>query len=369
MQRFAVLMLAVVVAIGNVLAARPTLARQEVDQATVQAVVEAARQVFQVTEDRTYNALYDLIHPDAHAVIPREVVLGAFAESDAAADADTASQVGEAQVVDVQFGDWTWPVTGTTYQNAAEVTFAAPYTENGVTTTRTGQMYLVEYEGAWRWFFGNSKEAVDQAIARYTEAPVAQAPATSGELLQFITADLDSFYRKTLAETDYGYASPGVRLVGERSFTTACGPASGGFWAFYCPEDDIVYLDGPFLADLFTRSDFAVAFVIGHEWAHHVQTNVGIERAEEPDEYGELYSVEIELMADCLTGVWAQDADTRGVLSPGDIEEAVDFAVEFLGDPPTIETYDPRAHGTGEQRANAIMLGYKNGFLGCNETL
>jgi hypothetical protein len=260
-------------------------------------------------------------------------------------------------------------VTGVTYQNAAQVTFAAPYTENGVTQTRTAEMYLVEYEGAWRWFFGNSKEAVAQTIARYAEAPAAAAPTTSGELVQYITADLDTFYRKTLAETEYAYASPGVQLVGERSFTTACGPASGGFWAFYCPADDIVYLDGPFLAELFNRSDFAVAFVIGHEWAHHVQTNVGIERSEEPDEYGELYSVEIELMADCLTGVWAQDADTRGVLSPGDIDEAVDFAVEFLGDPPTIETYDPRAHGTGEQRANAIMLGYENGFLGCNETL
>lgn len=369
MQRFAVLALVVVFVVGNVAAARPTLARQEVDQATVQAAVEAAREVFRLTDERKYNALYDLIHPDAHAVIPRQVVLDAFSQSDAEADADAATQAGEAQIVDVRFGDWTWPVTGVTYQNAAEVTFAAPYTVNGVTETRTAQMYLVEYEGAWRWFFGNSKEAVEQAIARSVDAPAAQTPASSGDLLQFVTADLDAFYRRTLAETEYSYASPGVQLVGERGVNTGCGAAGGGFWAFYCPEDDIVYLDGPFLADLYNRSDFAVAFVIGHEWAHHVQTNVGIERAEEPDEYGELYSVEIELLADCLTGVWAQDADTRGVLSPGDIDEAVDFAVEYLGDPPGIETYDPRAHGTGEQRANAIMLGYKNGFLGCNETL
>src|SRR5215213_74005 len=182
MQRISGWMLVVLVVLGNAAAARPARAGEDVDQAIVQAVVDAARQVFQVTEDRKYNALYDLIHPDAHAVIPREAVIGAFAESDAAADADAATQVGEAQVVDVQFGDWTWPVTGVTYQNAAQVTFAAPYTENGVTQTRTAETYLVEYEGAWRWFFGNSKEAVAQTIARYAEAPAAQAPTTSGEL-------------------------------------------------------------------------------------------------------------------------------------------------------------------------------------------
>src|SRR3712207_3550019 len=106
MLRLAVVTLAVVLA-GNCAVARPAVARQEGDQATLQAVVEAAREVFRLSDERKYNALYDLIHPDAHAVIPREVVLDAFAESDAEADADAATQAGEAQVVDVRFGDWT----------------------------------------------------------------------------------------------------------------------------------------------------------------------------------------------------------------------------------------------------------------------
>ena len=71
-------------------------------------------------------------------------------------------------------------------------------------------------------------------------------------------------------------------------------------------------------------------------------------------------------MADCMAGAWAQDLDSRGALETGDIDATVDFTVNTLGDPGFIAEYDPQAHGNGAQRSQSILLGYSDGFLGCN---
>ncbi|MDP9469819.1 MAG: neutral zinc metallopeptidase [Chloroflexota bacterium] len=113
-----------------------------------------------------------------------------------------------------------------------------------------------------------------------------------------------------------------------------------------------------------------MAFVIAHEWAHHVQTGVGIERVQDtPEQWNELYSIELELMADCLSGAWTLDADTRGLLETDDVDEAINFTVQYLGDPPGTDEYDPQAHGTADQRVQSFLNGYENGFLGCNQTI
>ena len=74
-------------------------------------------------------------------------------------------------------------------------------------------------------------------------------------------------------------------------------------------------------------------------------------------------------MADCMSGAWALDVDTRGLLETDDVDEAIAFTVERLGDPRYIDEYDPQAHGTADQRAQSFLTGYENGFLGCNVTL
>jgi predicted metalloprotease len=150
---------------------------------------------------------------------------------------------------------------------------------------------------------------------------------------------------------------------------TACGPATPGFYAFYCPLDTSIYLEDAKLQDIGQQDDFIPAFVIAHEWAHHVQDAVGIERVgpyDRPNGWADVYSIELELMADCMSGAWAQDLDTRGALEAGDVDATVDFTVSTLGDPGFIGEYDPQAHGSGDQRGQAILLGYSDGFLGCN---
>jgi predicted metalloprotease len=230
-------------------------------------------------------------------------------------------------------------------------------------------MYLVESDGEWRWFFGSDPSFVQDMIDQYgqDEALPAGDLLLDGDFLQNVVNDLDAFYRDVLSYTGAEYVSPGVVVVAQGTSTmSACGPASSGFWGFYCPPDQTLYLEEALLLQLMDQVDFAAAFVIAHEWAHHIQTVVGFQRTTTPDAWAELYSIELELMADCFSGAWAYDADVRGRLETDDVEEAMAFTIDRLGDPASINAYDPQAHGSGEQRVEAFMNGYKEGFSGCN---
>ena len=102
----------------------------------------------------------------------------------------------------------------------------------------------------------------------------------------------------------------------------------------------------------------------------HIQTTVGLERVQNPPtKWNQVFSIELELMADCMAGAWAQDVGTRGLLQAGDIDQTIQFTLQYLGDPPGVDPYNPQAHGTAEQRAAAIKGGYNEGFLACNITV
>jgi hypothetical protein len=343
-------------------ALRPTAA-QEPDGNRDRAIAAAtAAEILRLAGERKFNAMYDYIHPDAMAVVPRAAAVGAFSAIYEEA------QAGQAQIVGVEMVPWTWGVTGEEYPYAAKVSFIQPFVdENNQRDWLEDDMYLVSSGSEWRWFFGSSPETVQAAIARFGQE---SAPITEGDLLQNVVNDLDAFYAEVLSYTEHQYFSPRVVLVapGDR-VGTACGPATPGFYAFYCPPDQSIYLEEAKLREIAQTDDFLPAFVIAHEWAHHVQTGVGIERVgpyETPDEWKEVYSIELELMADCMSGAWALDLDTRGALEQGDIDAAVEFAVATLGDPAFIDEYDAQAHGSGPQRSQSILLGYADGFLGCN---
>jgi predicted metalloprotease len=331
------------------------------EESDLREAAATAYEILLLAADEKYNAIYDRIHPDAHEVVPRAAAVGTFTELYAIA------QAGQSEIVGGQMVSWTYPVTGKVYPYAAEIDFVQPYVENGEQKQLQDKMYLVESNGEWRWFFGASMEFVDAAITRYGGRGT---PLVEGNLLQNVVTDLDTFYQDVLAYTDYTYRSPGAVLVEQgTSVQTACGPAQTGFWAFYCPGDQTIYLDEQLLGTLQQQADFAAAFVIAHEWAHHIQTGVGIQRVnagQTPDQWDELYSVELELMADCLSGAWALDVDSRGLLETNDIDEAINFTIQSLGDPRSISEYDPQAHGSADQRAQSFLNGYDNGFLGCN---
>ncbi len=141
---------------------RPTLA-QDPGADAAQAAVELSR----LEAEGDYEALYDRMHPDAQAVVPRETVVGWY-------EAESAPLgPGVITVLSVRFIDWTWAVTGATYPGTAEVTFSQPYANGTVTE---GVLRLVESGGEWQWFFGRDRAFVEAQIARFGGEPEPPAP-------------------------------------------------------------------------------------------------------------------------------------------------------------------------------------------------
>ena len=192
------------------------------------------------------------------------------------------------------------------------------------------------------------------------------------EFVAYIVSDVQDFWAQTFSASGREY--PETKLVlFDGSTSSDCGPASAATGPFYCPADRKVYLDLGFLNELKTRfeapGDFAIAYVIAHEFGHHIQTVTGVsdavqqEVARDSSRRNEL-SVKQELQADCLAGVWAHSA--VGELDAGDINEA-QTAAAAVGDDRIQASVsgriDPESwtHGSSAQRQAWFSTGYKSG--------
>jgi hypothetical protein len=102
------------------------------------------------------------------------------------------------------------------------------------------------------------------------------------------------------------------------------------------------------------KKDFALAYVVAHEWAHHLQKVLQLLQDDE------LRSIKIELQADCLAGVWAYSTWARKLLRPGDVQEAVALA-RLVGDAPGSPKNDPHARGQVTEREIWFNRGYDTG--------
>jgi predicted metalloprotease len=148
---------------------------------------------------------------------------------------------------------------------------------------------------------------------------------------------------------------------------------------FYCPLDQTVYIDLTFFEEMQRRfragGDFAYAYVLAHEVGHHVENQLGIlprvqERQRQVSQSeGNQLSVRVELMADCLAGVWAHHSQQRWQsLEQGDIEEAI-RAAEAIGDDRLQKQSGGRVvpdsftHGSSEQRVRWLTTGLKSGTI------
>jgi predicted metalloprotease len=192
--------------------------------------------------------------------------------------------------------------------------------------------------------------------------------------LQFVTSDVQAFWKGELQRTGMGYRPAQVVVFDDR-VRTGCGPASAATGPFYCALDQRVYLDLGFFRQLAVEfrapGDFAQAYVLAHEIGHHVQNLTGItaqvqQAMQAGVEPPNVLSIRVELQADCFAGVWGHSTYSRGLLDRGDLREAI-RAAAAVGDDRiqerTLGRIDPESwtHGSSEMRASWFVRGFERG--------
>ncbi|HYD70252.1 neutral zinc metallopeptidase [Azospirillum sp.] len=214
-----------------------------------------------------------------------------------------------------------------------------------------------------------------------------QAPRSGAEdeLKRFVSvvlADTEDTWHGLFQGIGRTYQDPTLVLF-SGAVDSACGMAQAAVGPFYCPADRKLYIDLSFYRDLRERfrapGDFAQAYVVAHEVGHHVQTLLGISQKVREAQRGagqgeaNALSVRLELQADCFAGLWANAAQRRGVLEPGDVEEAL-TAASAIGDDRLQRqargtvTPDSFTHGSSDQRVRWFRQGLSSGELRACDT-
>lgn len=216
------------------------------------------------------------------------------------------------------------------------------------------------------------------------QAEMTQADVAAGKFVSVTLADTEEVWAQVFEQQLGRSYTPATLVLFKGATGSPCGGASGASGPFYCPGDKKAYLDTDFFVtldrQLGAKGDFAAAYVVAHEIAHHVQNELGILsraneiRAQVSQAESNAISVRIELQADCFSGIWARAAQAKfGAIEPGDLEEAVNAARQIgddtlqrnAGQRPNPHTF---THGTSDQRARWFVTGYNAGTLAACDT-
>lgn len=201
------------------------------------------------------------------------------------------------------------------------------------------------------------------------------------EFVSMVTVENEQTWNKIFNENGMQFR-PAKVVIFENVTQSGCGTAQSAMGPFYCPADQTIYMDMSFFKELQQRfgaqvTEFSIAYVLGHEYGHHIQTLLGttqkVDQLRNSGRYSEAemnrVSVATELQADFYAGVWARQTDDReSILEPGDIESAIS-AAEAVGDDNIQKrsqgyvNQEGFTHGTSAQRKEWFMKGYNTGDI------
>jgi predicted metalloprotease len=196
-------------------------------------------------------------------------------------------------------------------------------------------------------------------------SPAGAAERSGAEVVEWSAEQLDAWYMTLFALQGQEYTAPELVLVEDgKTARSACGEFSGERIAAYCTLDATIYLGVPFVEALAAEDEAVPAFVLAHEWSHHVQTISGAVPHGEPalGDWNQTYVIEHELRADCMAGAWFASLDHRGYLDASDMSAVLATAYE-IGDAGMFGR--GFSHGTGEERIRAVFTGYTDGLVAC----
>lgn len=214
-----------------------------------------------------------------------------------------------------------------------------------------------------------------------------QANASDKCAVALFTDSVQNYWSRAFSQQTNGTYKPIKSVVFSGQTGSGCGTASSAMGPFYCPTDTTVYLDSTFF-DQMLKGDlgakggpFSIGYVVAHEYGHHVEDQLGILAKMRTQQGPKSDGVKVELMADCLAGMWAKDARTTvdadgnriiEDLTADDISRAID-AAQAVGDDRIQQRSSGRVnpevwtHGSSAQREHWFNVGLKEGSLqACN---
>ena len=230
---------------------------------------------------------------------------------------------------------------------------------------------------------GGGSSASQQQASDTPAPPASETPAENKQvqLVSFVIDDVQASWARALPKAGAQYEKAKLVLYRD-GVRSGCGQAQSSVGPFYCPVDHKVYLDLGFFDELRTRfgapGEFAEAYVIAHEFGHHVQKLLGIDakvrsaREAHPDQANAL-SVRLELQADCFAGVWANSTQQRNILEKGDVESGLRAAASVGDDKLQKQATghvrpESFTHGSSQQRTEWFQRGFQGGDVSACDT-